>query len=305
MEWEREYLCLEFDLIPCWYEISWNNKNPAIIVKIHKDFLPVLFGIDPNSRIITSLMTDFRFSCFSTNIKEGVFGFENVFRRTGKQGDFINFSVEIPLIEIATAEPCRRCKGKKKDEFGVCYSCNGHGQETHLDWKTAYAISATFTCFFMLASLRTKKTEITSCNFPQLILVDTITIRDMHGGSLSGAYSIPLVNYLKSLPVGTRLEPMTTAMITAYKKMFGGLRKFEQHDFRTEIHTENGWLNVSCPGDACGLNPADPYDRRETTGYKFSCHNVDNPMQQLTLLAGLAALCDETRKWLTTKPVRI
>lgn len=52
---------------------------------------------------------------------------------------------------------------------------------------------------------------------------------------------------------------------------------------------------LNCPGNACGIHPVIHWEEGEN-GYKFSCHNVDTPMQQLTLLAGLATLHDKARQ---------
>lgn len=81
---------------------------------------------------------------------------------------------------------------------------------------------------------------------------------------------------------------MTEAMWLAHGRLVGNDFR-NSHDFRASVHNEDGWLNITCPGNGCGLNPGslgiDP-----GRGYEFSSHNVDSPHQQLTLLAGLAAL---------------
>ena len=91
---------------------------------------------------------------------------------------------------------------------------------------------------------------------------------------------------------------MIEAMIKTWQKMFPTKKvdKYDRYSFRASVDYENGWLNVSCPGDACGLNPANSCGGEDGRGYEFSCHNVDSPMQQLTLIAGLAALCDKAKK---------
>jgi hypothetical protein len=70
-----------------------------------------------------------------------------------------------------------------------------------------------------------------------------------------------------------------------------------KYSFRI-LRLESGGLCIDCPGDACGIHPDTyaEYDIKEGRGYKFTCHNVDTPMQQITLIAGLAALHDCTRK---------
>jgi hypothetical protein len=67
--------------------------------------------------------------------------------------------------------------------------------------------------------------------------------------------------------------------------------------FRFEI-SEKGGLIIDCPGDACGINPSGWSQISPDRGYKFGCHNVDTPAQQLILLIGLAVLHQEVDKTL-------
>lgn len=210
----------------------------------------------------------------------------------------MEFIIKIPRIKKWTNENCGNCNGSGKEIFigsrRDCGDCEGVGQEVIFDWQSAFAISASFNVFTALA--RFPKME-TSAPFLQLMTINTITDRGMHGGSLSGEYSLPLVKWLASLFGTGSLSEMVQAMKIAYNQMFG-LRESEQSYFRASVDFEGGWLNVGCPGDACGLNPAHnaEYDMKRKLGYRFSCHNVDGPMQQITLLAGLAALHDRARK---------
>jgi len=113
---------------------------------------------------------------------------------------------------------------------------------------------------------------------------------------LGGDYSVPLVNFLRSFAPGTEITEMKDAMILAHRKMFGKNDKYAIYEMEAKVAYENGWLNTSCPGNACGLNPADSWGLEKVGGYKFSCHNVDTSAQQIVLIAGLAALCDKYRK---------
>lgn len=109
-----------------------------------------------------------------------------------------------------------------------------------------------------------------------------------------GDFSFLLVNWLKTIKETDSVLPLVrNAAMDAYSKMDG--RKpdvFNEYHFRTIL--QKGRLIMDCPGDACGVYPNEWVE--EDNGYKFACHNVDSPMQQLTLLAGLAALHDEARK---------
>jgi len=285
--------------IPCWYELSWRSKKPAIILKVHRDFIASIKSVSEDAPIVKSLKEEFKFKRFIGSF-EANFGFDNAFILVGEKENFVEFMIKIPKIKKWTNENCSNCKGSGKEIFvdsrRNCFNCEGTGKKHIVDWQPAYAISASFTVFTKLA--RFPKTE-TSARFPQLITVNTITGMDLHGGSLGGEYSIPFVKWLSSL-FGNSITEMVNAMKIAYNRMLG-LRKFHQFHFSASVDYEDGWLNVDCPGDACGLNPVHNagYDMKRGFGYEFNCHNVDTSVQQITLLAGLAALNDKARKELS------
>jgi len=293
---QKKFINLKRENAPCWYELSWNGLTPAILVKTHRDFLKIVPPLE-KAPIVVSFMKEFEFSKFDANIQTGDFGFEGAFKRIKEENDFVVFQVPIPVAKKQTGRVCPECRGKKidKDFGGKCFFCDGAGKETRIDWQPLYAVSASFTLFFESASLWIGEEKITSCLFPQLILINTITLRDQHGGSLDGTYSIPLADWLRSRH-GTEMGCMVEPMVSAYRRLYGKVDELDRHSFWARVENEQGWFNVSCPGDACGLNPADSWGPKLGEGYRFGCHNVDTPMQQLTLLSGLAALCDQARR---------
>lgn len=318
-----EFFFIERENMPCIYELSFDAESPAIIVRIHNEFMDRWPKLLREAPIVKGFMQNFGFSVFKDGYK-GDFGFGSAFKRIGDEADFAAFSVRIPVVEKIAKKVCPLCGGDKKSFFGQCTRCmgkgkldeacpeclekkddesgfdclycGGKGKKTYFDWKPAFAVSASFTLFFELAGFKMAKEEATPCRFPQLILVSTITKQSSHGGSLDGTYSIPLARWLSSFSENTGIPEMTEAMVWAWKKMFGKVDEYDRHNFYAKVAYKNGWLNVSCSGDRCGLHPADNWGPTSGEGYRFSCHNVDTPAQQLTLLAGLAALCDRARK---------
>ena len=279
--------------IPCWYELSWRTVEPTIILKVHKDFIKNTGSFPDTHWMAANLKQQFGFANFVGNF-EGNFGFDNAFIRSGGTEEFAKFEVPIPLIRKKKGV-CRECKGSGKDEVGDCLYCMGEGKEYFFDWKLANAISANFTVFFMHSRFPKKET---SCPLPQLMTVQTITQAEIHGGSLSGEFSIPLCDWLKQLEERADqevLEAVTEAMWSAYTKMVNRPTLYPKYQFRAWIH-DGGRLTLDCPGNACGIYIPPESTWREDRGRKFSCHNVDIPMQQITLLAGLAALHDKARR---------
>jgi len=298
----KEIKMLTYERIPCWYELSFRKEESAILLKIHKDFVADAEPIKETAPIVAGFMDDFKFSKFSGSL-DGNIGFDNCFIFGGVKEDFAEFSVNIPLIKKYSGKKCEDCKGSGKDRLrdDECLRCGGTGKEWFYDWKLAFTVSASFTTIFCW--MRFPKKE-TSSRFPQLMTVFTITEDDMHGGSLGGEYSVELCNWMRSLyqQRGKEYElvEMVEAMKIAEKEMLGKINKFNEYHIWARIESESGWLNVSCPGDACGLHPGNSFGPKEGRGYEFACHNVDNPMQQITLLAGLAALHDKARREMKT-----
>lgn len=280
--------------IPCWYELSWRKTKPAIILRVHKDFIKNTDSIRDEVPIVVSLKEEFKFASFVGNF-DGNFGFDNAFIRRGEKEEFVEFVVEIPRIKDYTGK-CKRCNGTGEDkELSMhCIHCGGEGKEYEFNWKLAYTISANFTVFSTFLRFPEKET---SSSLIQLMTVQTITQQSSHGGSLGGDFSVPLCSWMDSLreKEESDIVEMVEAMQTVYRVMFGRLKPYRKWDFRAWVAYEGGWLNTSCPGDACGLHPQH-MGPEKGQGYQFECHNVDNPMQQLTLIASLAALHDKARK---------
>ena len=292
---------LTYERIPCWYELSFRKEKPAIILRVHKDFTANAEPISETHPIVMSFMSHFGFKKFSGSLN-GNIGFDDSFVFEGIKEDFAEFAANIPTIKKYSGKKCEDCRGSGKDRLldDECLRCEGTGKDWFYDWKLAFAISASFTIIFHWMHFPKKET---SSLLPQLMIVSTITRDEMHGGSLFGEYSVELCNWMRSLYLLNEdtyaVTEMTEAIKIAHKKIFGAFRFGEEHYFWAKIESDNGQLNVNCPGDACGLYLADSFFR-DGKGYKFSCHNVDNPMQQITLLAGLAALHDKARREIKT-----
>ncbi|MDP2946315.1 MAG: hypothetical protein Q8N61_02580 [bacterium] len=298
---EHQFKRITRDSIPCWYELSWQKKEPAIILRVHRDFVESAVPIKQDAPIVIGLKEGFGFKKFTGSLNEN-FGFDDTLEIQAPKDKFTEFLIRIPEIKKLTKKKCRSCGGTGKGEFRAdekCFSCNGKGKEIYYDFKQAETISASLTVFFTLTMYCGDEKE-TSSSIPQLLTVQTITQRNMHGGSLWGEYSLHLRKWLASLWQDgcAPIPEMSRVMQTAYTKMFGPSDYIKDYNFRASVDYEWGWLNVDCPGDACGLHPEHgaEYDMKYGRGYKFSCHNVDNAGQQITLLAGLAALHDLARR---------
>ncbi|MDP2647876.1 MAG: hypothetical protein Q8P35_01380 [Candidatus Yanofskybacteria bacterium] len=217
------------------------------------------------------------------------FGFNGSFEVGVWKDDVLTLSIPIPIAE-KEAGICGMCHGKEPAE---CFHCRGRGKDYSIDHSQALAISATFTVLLGRLFHHDLFMQEESSSRPplQLLLVSTTTQVQAHGGSLWGLYSIPLVAWLAQLPENARLPRISEAMTLVHQRLFPLSHSvYTKMDFYVQVLKE-GWLNISCPGQACGLHPHHQ-GPRPGWGYEFQCHNVDTSFQQLMLLTALAALTD-------------
>lgn len=273
--------------LPRWYGLSWRPNGVALVLSIHEEFL--CRGkreglVHPGN--VGPIKNKFEFTSFDPSFETG-FGFDGALVFERSENNFRFFIAPLPQIRKQLDEACENCGGTGRDEWreDACLWCRGEKKKVIHDHKPGFALSASLNLFFRAAYFIDNKT---SSKLPQLFTVRLVTERGMHGAELGGMYGIEFVNWLRGQPMGRNLNVMTEAMWLAHNRLIGN-NLYDSHNFRASVHNEDGWLNVTCPGDGCGLNPGsrgiDP-----GRGYEFSSHNVDNPHQQLTLLAGLAAL---------------
>ena len=278
------------DRIPCWYELSW-RPEVGVILRIHQEFATGIEPIQQDAPILESFKSDFGFNEFGGEFGKDL-GYENSLKFLGQVGQFLEYHVPACLCRKISDQDCIFCDGTGKNEGceDQCLSCDGEGKNVVYDYKEAYAVSASLSTLFEY--MRFPEIETSATN-SQLMTIHTVTIQNPHGGSIGGEYSEDVVNFLRERPVGL-IPEMVKAMRDIWLKMEGKIPSFYDYDFRACTQGSDGWLNTSCPGDACGLHPSHGSIGRHG-GYEFSCHNADNMIQQMAMLASLAALQDLVR----------
>ncbi len=60
------------ETIPCWYELSWQAKPPALILRIHRDFLKGMNINLQKAPIIKSYLKEFAFVEFSCDFERDI-----------------------------------------------------------------------------------------------------------------------------------------------------------------------------------------------------------------------------------------
>ena len=286
-----------YNRLPCWYELSFDSNRTALILRVHQDFIDEIGLVMPNQRFIDSFLQDFGFATYCNSL-DFDFGFDCCCHYEGVDKDrFTNFVIPIPQIVVFSDKVCPDCKGTGKDpkrsyQYNRCLACRGTGKKRNdNDWHLAKAISATLFFFFLRAGLAENET---SARIPQLMTIHTVCLNQtQHAGELGGELSIPLMNWLKYFENDQIFTTVIDSMRRAYYAMFGETA-VERCEVRAYMH-DHGRLSIDCPGDRTGIFICCTESLKPEKGNEFMSHNVDTCAQQLTLLVGLASLCDLAR----------
>lgn len=162
-----------------------------------------------------------------------------------------------------------------------------------------YYISATLQILFLILH----HIDVRDNESKQLVMIDSLRSDkrvEGYGASLSVTMSKVFCEWLAGQDQDT-VKKIETVMRHAMKKAYeriGSLRFISLQDFSFPIRMNVGskLIYISCPGNACGLSPDDRADDDTVEGYQLAPHNTDSPIQQLTLLCGIAAAAQFARE---------
>lgn len=152
------------------------------------------------------------------------------------------------------------------------------------DWSAVHAVAATLEYLFWALQVCD---NVPAAGPPQLFVVSThIETRDCYGAPINARASRTVSDWIRRRQP-LNLPPVEQTMETAFRAM---LPTPSTHGECRFVSTPPRWFRLECPGNACGLGPDFPSKIDEDAGYELCPHNTDSAIQQLTLLAGLAAL---------------
>lgn len=274
--------------LPCWSKMLWTPSPASISFFIHQDILPILDSLTKDHHRISHYQEYGQF--INTPYRWGING--SLEKITIPDDEFTEFRITLPQVKSLGSESCPHCKGTGKDvefEF-TCISCHGSGHPVNYDWERIQAVSASMTILTDSINHFPPEKNTTSTQI-QLLSPVTFKMKDAH--PLFGQMSRELVDWFREKKNTVLAEP-TEAVRIAWRTMMNESDDFNSYTLEVNLRDE-GRFHISCPGDACEIFP-DPMRIDEERGYEFTCHNLDSPIQQLTLLAGLASLEMQARK---------
>lgn len=173
------------------------------------------------------------------------------------------------------------------------------------------------TIFLLTKSLGATFTNEAESNQEQDVSVMTITELGRtagYGHATGGWLSARVIEWLRTYakanqqPMGiiSDAAPMHPEVIRAQQAAAGAMIIERKYGYRASSRQIYGWIRTSgafsmnCYGDACdlGVYPDQIHDDGDPMHHsvELGCHNLDNADQQLTLLAGLAKICQLARE---------
>jgi hypothetical protein len=288
------------------YSLSWDIEAIALLFSIEKRLIPkikALFEqITQNRPDIIPVSTADNFSEIGETGKS--FGFQNQFVYEAETDTDITYRWVIPSVLYQTKKKCPECKGTLFTEYGnKCRSCRQTGKkfEPIEDGKFTDGM---LTLYFLLdilgmIILDESDKEANEDDRRQLVHVEISRTMGMCNCWILGWVSDEVSQWIDEAP-NEDAKPITKAMGSVEERLY--YRNVEGYDFRFSAQSgKRFWFQV--PGSACTLGTDTGTMNLYSTGVALSPHNVDHRTAQLSFIAGLAALSDQVRKSITTKPV--
>jgi hypothetical protein len=282
-------------VIPCRYELSWSESEKSIFMYIHKDIKELLPEF-PEKRKLEKIYHDSSYSDLVYAWRSDGIGFGE---KIQLNGDFCKLRINLTRF-ISDKQTCAYCEGTGKDRIDKhrkCFYCDGKKKSRRLKRDSIAEVLDTLNMLF--THMRYLIPAETKASQSQLMLIETRTDRgSMHGYAMMGEFSTTIVSYFRSQIASL---PTTNHQVTfpeiekAVKSTYDLLtdRNWDPGNFRAWLR-EDGALIANCPGNATGIGPIHYFDKDDPV-YQFCSHNMDTSLQQISILAGLAALHDELR----------
>lgn len=195
--------------------------------------------------------------------------------------------------------------GRVEFGYGSCGSVTSEGQRLslrlELSQKKLFHLTATIHLLTVALSLPFAEKF---SNRLQPVSISTGCGKDwMHGHTVDGFISAEVhswifkkVSRLKE-PSWSKLGPRP--IVTAMKQAWRAVNTKEDQHWSTSCSarfTGDGRFILECLGDACDLAIYPDSLGMKGSSIEFGCHNLDQARQQITLLAGLAKLCELATK---------
>lgn len=245
------------------------GRPPKICVRIFKTCAPLASALYARLRTVEEdYLVRWKFKRFEPDLAKG-FGFDGAFETGIEDGEY--FVAKAPLIR-------------------------------ERDLTTAVSFGALFGVLEFLPEFSEQYLKITAPGDPKrqqfMLLRSAVSLegnwmRAPLGGTLAPVFVRWIERVHESPP---DLEQVEEAMLHAWNALsqYQIKKRKGPHSFMGLGCSlgEKGRLDLSTLGNACTLSTEDWWQLEDGEGLDLACHNLDTPIQQLSLLAGMAKLHD-------------
>ncbi len=290
--------------IPRWYHLFWDRRRKGLMIRVHRFFLenhefrdynPYFKGLYDKPSFLPL------FDKYESRLGQQYFGINDSISLIERDEEWMTYQIKIPSVVHWSNFVCTRCEGTRKrqpeehyDED--CYWCNGTGKEKNLDYIQISEVCFSLSIFLRALEFPLDDKEIKT-PYKQLFTLSSISRAEAHGHSVGGYASPEFERFLESFStspeVCVEFPTAVSVMKEVHERMFCESRKFT----RFGCYTRGGQIVLDCPGDACQIHTEGNRSVGSGRGEGITCHNLDNSMEQLTLLSGMAEISSLYDDW--------
>lgn len=257
------FACTREGQMRAWYELDVGDNGRAIVIRIvHAAWEFVKRQLQKDLPLVTALQEGHRLSPF-VKPTEGNWGFGQVAVPFVTQPEWVAFKYQIPNVFTADREKPQ--------------------------WQDLCNITATIqvltACLYLCSESSTKS---------QAQLLE-FSLDCGHGPGrwpVFAGVSPAMCRWIAQQSETSRQPEICQYMENAHRQLFGRSRLSLDRPYILATIRQPSWISLCCPGDACDLSPEDLYTdlSHMNRGYGLHPHSMDTPMQQLTMIVGLAAM---------------
>lgn len=251
------------DRVPRRYELLWGNEMSAFVLRMHEKVLTYLqdrLEETAETDYVKGMEREYELSAFAVNPQKCL-GYGGILKRREETGDYAEFVLQFP--------------------------------KTSKDILASAASLSVLTAHLYDCGVETDSESLQLMDF-----WTNMNIRISSGCAVHGETSPAMGEWLRSLyrkrGVTVYLPSIGKAMRDAYRQIKPEYAGNSTRDFEVRIDSAGFYINYL--EDLCGLNPCSKLELQNGKGHEFGCHNVHGPLQQLTLLVGLAALWTKAKE---------
>lgn len=271
---------LKYENSPRWFALSFKGgKRPAIRITVWKNCVDQLTKVLAAHRGVPETIASWGLESWECGEREG-FGFDRVVCPKGLQDGYLVLEAALSREKVvATA-------------VSMQYLLN---TLQHLPMFCKEILATEFTPDY------TRR---------QLMTLECALLRNMNlsAAPLGGVVAPIFTDWVESISARGRLLEVEEAMWLTWNALseYGvgkekGPNPFPSFSSRVG---EKGSFFISCIGNACDVGTYEWWESESGEGHELACHNLDSPLQQLSLLAGLAKMHDLARRDIDQRPPR-